>query len=142
MGKDLTGLLVVQVDKEEVRKKHPDWLVKFHKFWILKNEIKEELKEFMKEFIWKYAKEKNYELYDEVVVRELPDKFVVYALAYPRTPLGFWKKLRLKKELTPEKFIQKVNEILAQYEFEMITPEIIQRDEEQEILSAINKQKS
>lgn len=111
--KGLIRLLYARVKKDEIRKKHPDWLVKQGPIWFLKEGIDEKLKRELIRVIVQKAKEENYYLYDEIMVREMPDEFCVIALAYPRFTATKDRELKPPK-LTHEEFLKIVEEKIAE----------------------------
>ncbi len=112
-NKDLTGLLIAKISKKEIEQKHPEWLEQFGIVKFIKNEFKEELKDVLIEKIVKQAKEQNYYIYDEIIIRETPELFYALALAYPQFVPGHIKKLRPPKyspEEIREIFKKKIEE--------------------------------
>ncbi|MCX8159196.1 MAG: hypothetical protein N3D20_02820 [Candidatus Pacearchaeota archaeon] len=114
MKKDYINLLVARISKKEIEEKNPDWIVEEAGIKLIKNEAKEKLKDVLLEQIWKRAKEQDYYIFDEVIIRETQNSFVAVALAYPKFVSGKVRKMRPPK-LTPEQIIdvfkKKIDEI-------------------------------
>lgn len=111
--KGLIRLLYARVKKSEIKEKHPDWLIKQGPIWFLKEGIDEKLKQELIKVIVKRAKEENYYLYDEIMIREMPNEFCVIALAYPRFTTKKDKELKPPK-LSREQFLKIVEKKIAE----------------------------
>jgi len=114
-SKDFTNLLIAKVSKDEIEKIHPEFIEYFGPVKFIKNDFKENLKDILIERIWQTAKERNYYLYDEVLIYEVKDYFVGIALACPRFIPGTAKKLKPPK-LTPEEAFQLIMDKLKNIE--------------------------
>jgi hypothetical protein len=114
-SKDFTNLLIVKVSKDEIEKKHPEYIEYLGPVKFIKNDFKENLKDIFMEKIWQTAKERNYYLYDEVLIYEVKDYFVGIALACPRFIPNTAKKLKPPK-LTPDEAFQLIMDKLKNIE--------------------------
>jgi hypothetical protein len=114
-SKDFTNLLIAKVSKDEIEKKHPEYIEYFGPVKFIKNDFKEKLRDILIERIWQTAKERNYYLYDEILIYEVKDYFVGIALACPRFIPGTAKKLKPPK-LTPDEAFQLIMDKLKNIE--------------------------
>ncbi|MCM8808317.1 MAG: hypothetical protein NC926_10365 [Candidatus Omnitrophica bacterium] len=113
--KEFVRVLYARIKKDEIAKNHPDWLYKVGPIRFLKEGIDERLKKELLNVIIKKAKEQNYYLYDDIMIRELPQEFCVIALAYPRFTTRQEKELK-PPPITREQFIKIVEEKLKEIE--------------------------
>jgi len=136
MNKEFKGLLVTKISKKEILQKHPEWLYKVYKHYFIKPEYYDILKKILANRIYEEAKARKYILEDQIAWKETAGYFWGFAKARPTIILGAWKKLR-PPSLTPEEFKKKVQKIIDSFEFEMVTPEMI---EEEKIKDEIKKE--
>jgi hypothetical protein len=126
MAKEYIGLLLARFDKKEIEKVHPEWLVQRGPVKFLKNEVKEALKKILLEKIYKQAKEKKYEILENIVIRETENSFLAMTIAEPKGFLYRLKKLVMPK-ITPEEFEKRCLDVLNKFELTPITPDDIQK---------------